>query len=223
MRRKGINVIEQHVEKVVLGVVALVLLLVLAFQFLGGPTQVELDRNRYTPDRAYTPLQDRARTLVGGMNNPEPELPERPAVSLSRAWEEAASTPAGPTTQIASLGRARGPGAVAGSQIEDAIVLGDGVFRFPVDVPAPRAVRGVSFPFTLHPREIVTNRDLASHVGEGQPFDIFAVTVEGSFSGLELREMFRTDPEPENPETAAVPREWWDDNIAVLRVEVERA
>lgn len=222
MRRKGISIFEQHVEKVVLGVVAFVLLAVLAVQFLGGPTRVELDRNRYTPDRAYTPLQDRARTLIGGMNNPSPELPERPAASLSLAWEEASSRPVGPTGQIAALGRARGPGAVAGMQTEEAIVL-DGRYRFPVDVPAPRTVRGVSFPFTLHPREIVTHRPLADRLGGSQPFDIFAVTVEGSFSGLELREMFRTDPEPENPETAAIPREWWDNNIAVMRVEVERA
>lgn len=222
MRRKGINVFEQHVEKIVLGVVALVLLLVLAVQFLGGPTQVELDRNRYTPDRAYTPLQDRATQLIAGMNNPSPELPERPTVSLSSAWEEAMDEQAGPATQIASLGRARGPGAVAGVGGEVTIDL-DGVYRFPVDVPAPSMVRGVAFPATIHPREVVRNSQLADRIDGDQPFDISAVTVEGSFNGLELREMFRTDPEPENPETAAVPREWWDDNIAVLRVEVERA
>lgn len=222
MRRKGINVIEQHVEKVVLGVVALVLLLVLAVQFLGGPTQVEVDRNRLTPDRAYNPLQDRARTLLAGMDSREPDLPERPTVSLSNAWQDAISAPVGPATQIASLGRARGPGAVAGAQVDEDRI-GEGVYRFPVDVPAPRAVRGVAFPFTLHPREIVANRELAAAVGDNQPFDIFAVTVEGSFSGLELREMFRTDPDPDNPESRAIPREWWDNNIAVMRVEVERA
>ena len=75
MKLKGINPLEQHVEKIVLGLVALVFVGVLAVQFLVSPNSVDYDGQPIPPDQVLTRLGDKAKGVLASMNDPDPTLP----------------------------------------------------------------------------------------------------------------------------------------------------
>ena len=95
MKLKGINPIEQHVEKLVLGVVALVLLAVLVIQFALPPQGVSVgSASDIPPEDALDPVADEAREAMRKPTNSPPErLPKRTRrsrgtrVTLSRQRE----------------------------------------------------------------------------------------------------------------------------------------
>ncbi|MFN9970643.1 MAG: hypothetical protein ACK58T_12155, partial [Phycisphaerae bacterium] len=65
MKLKGINPIEQHLEKAVVGVTGLVFLGVIAQQFLTQPNQVTVGNATLPPERAFEPVKQAADTLKG--------------------------------------------------------------------------------------------------------------------------------------------------------------
>ncbi|MFM7052730.1 MAG: hypothetical protein ACKOYN_11475 [Planctomycetota bacterium] len=74
MKNKGIPFIEQHVEKIVLGVAGAVFFSVVAWQFLGSPNSVKLDGASVAPGDIDAALADKTRILSSKMSGQQAPL-----------------------------------------------------------------------------------------------------------------------------------------------------
>src|SRR5687768_14857868 len=107
MKVKGINPIEQNVEKIVLGVAGAALLAVVAMQLLGGSTvEVEPSGPRRPLDQAYIPVKDAANGVVAQMTEENPRLPEVAVVDLLSEYNERAGQPVAVRPRIVAMGPA---------------------------------------------------------------------------------------------------------------------
>lgn len=232
MKLKGIKPIEQHVEKIVLGVVAVVFVAVLAMQMLGKPLTVKVDGKDERPENAVErSLADKARRSLeqmgrgaGVIGEGEDGLPavEGTGSGLASAWEgkfgvlsgtEFAVSPLVPASDYARIT------AREGDIPEDE--LGSILFE-PLTVPAPGKPMASVHLGTLDPFVVSQSPELAAFVPGEQPYDKATVTIEAVVDGTAIREKLESDPDGEASQYAAVPPSWWSDNIAVLSVEVER-
>ena len=107
MKLKGINPFEQHVEKLVLGLVSVVFLGVLAMQFLYSPNQVDIGGGkRVPPQNIYVELGREADQLLGQIEDPDPQPPEMEVPQLAAEFDAKlnGSTMVEPR-RVAALGR----------------------------------------------------------------------------------------------------------------------
>ncbi len=219
---KGINPIEQHIEKIVLGVVGVVFLGVVAMQFVGGGTKVSVDNQELDPDAAMAHVGRKAETLLTQVKNPSPELPEAPAMGIAEAWQQGRTV--GEPMQVASLMRNVGPVSADfdPSKINEDEITGD--YKYPaLAIAGPDKPQAVSFPFTLDPFEVASSPEVRAIVPVSQPFDIAAISVEASFDAEQLRATLSNDPDGEGRDFAPIPNQWWRDNVEVIEVHLERA
>jgi hypothetical protein len=223
MKTKGLPWIEQHVEKVVVGVVGVALVGIVGLQVLYQPNRVAVGKAQdLAPDQAFKPAEDAARVLRGKVETENPTLPPALNIDLPKTLADRLSKPAIPAPSIAALGAAA---LVAeGRSVEVAAV----VDYAPLAVPAPTGVVGATLAATIHPAEQVHHPDLAKVLPAAQPFDKVGVSVEGHFSGAALRDALLADPDGEG-KTQPIPRGYWQDPlrpeaamIDVVAVEMER-
>lgn len=223
MKTKGLPWIEQHVEKVVLGVVGVALVGIVGLQVLHQPNRVAVGKGQaLPPDQAFKPAEDAARALKGKVETDNPTLPPPLAIDLPKTLADRLARPVIPAANIAALGAAA---VVAeGRSVEVAAV----VDYAPLAVPAPTGVVGATLAATIHPAEQVHHPDLAKLLPSAQPFDKVGVSVEGHFSGAALRAALLADPDGEG-KTQPIPRGYWQDPlrtdvamIDIVAVEMER-
>lgn len=212
MKLKGIHPVEQHVEKMVLGVAAIGLLAGLAWQFVGSPNSVDVGNGkRVPPGGVFASLETEATTLLGQLQDETPSLPELTTPALGERFEAAlaaAATPEG--GRVAALGR--------GVAIE---VSGDAAATGPVmaaRVPAPGKPLATSQWGTADPAFAARYPAIAALLPESQPYDVPVVSVEVAFDGTALDAALRSADEGRRP----VPLRWWSGGVEVLDVEVER-
>ncbi|MEM1331054.1 MAG: hypothetical protein AAGG07_10875 [Planctomycetota bacterium] len=218
MKLKGINPIEQHIDKAVLGIVALVFLGALAFQFLPGRTNIEVGGESVPPERAFEPAEQAAERLKGRLAAAEPDLPELDVPDLVARFEQRRSvTPSREESAIA-LGRSLDLG------LDDAtpgeMVSGQTLAEFQPPAPAD-PIANVLYA-TIDPVAPLLIDGLAELLPTEQPFDLPGVTVEAAFSGAALAEALRRDPDGPSGEISSLPPSWWRDAVEVLDVEIER-
>lgn len=216
MKLKGINPLEQHVEKIVLVVVALFALAVFVFQFdvFGDPNAIDIKGQTVSPERAPDVVSDMARATEGQLNQERvPDLP--PPVSLIDVFED----------RLADAGHAGGVRIVLGVDGPD-IPTGPETPREPitgetfaaVTPPAPRNVVAAVHGGTIDPFEPIYHPELADHLPPEQPLDKRSVTVQATFDAAALRDLLR------NPSGgAAMPTSWWENEIEILDVEIVRS
>ena len=121
MKVKGMNPIEQHVEKLVLGVVAVVLLAVLAMQILGQPNQVDVGRAKVPPQNVFVELQRQAETLDSQIKDASPALPAVRSTDLVQRYDRALSQASDATLALAApLGPGVNIGAATGADMGSA-------------------------------------------------------------------------------------------------------
>ena len=222
MKLKGINPIEQHVEKIVLGVVFLVLLGVVTMQFLYQPNKIDVGGGRTVPpDQVYEPLKQQAATLQAQISEPDPQLPEVGQIDLAEAYERAAQNGLNAPTRLATtLATPSDAGPIIGDVA--AGVDTDSPIALPA-VPAPQNAVAVASWRTIDPYAAAELPGLVDAVraqgGDATgPLDLASVTVQASFSGAELRDALLSTPEG----SRAIPRSYWQGAVEILRVEVER-
>ena len=104
MKLKGINTIEQHVEKVVLGVVVVIFLGVLAMQFLLSPNSVQVGDRTYKPQQAFQPVEAKAQEVAAQLRAPTVELPAAESPDLMATFSSLLDQRVAPRERIASLG-----------------------------------------------------------------------------------------------------------------------
>ena len=216
MKVKGINPIEQHVEKIVLGLVFLALLGVLALQFLTQPNRVQAGNRAVPPQDVFVVLQRQAESIDSPIKDGSPALPPVQETDLvqryDRAFDEAA---AGPVRLAAPLGRGVNIAAATGADIGSAGPSSDevAVLRVP---ETSRPVAGAQWG-TLDPYALIEAPEYAAFVPDQQPYDFPSVTVEATFSGTDLREALAPE------QGVGIPRRFWQaTGMAVLGFEAER-
>lgn len=216
MKVKGINPIEQHVEKIVLALVALVLLGVLAIQFLTQPNEVEVGNRSVPPQDVYTVLEQQAQTLDGQLKDTNPVLPDVKQTDLVERYDRAFAEAADSSARLsAALGQGVNISASTGADITGAGPSSDQVAV--LGVPATTGVVAASQWGTLDPYALLAVPEYARYVPDQQPYDLPSVTVEAMFSGTALRDALTP------PDGVGVPRRFWSaTGIAILGFEVER-
>lgn len=216
MKVKGINPIEQHIEKIVLVLVALVLLVVLAMQFLTQPNTVDTGNRSVPPQNVYVELQRQAETLDSQLKDASPALPAVQTTDLVARYNQAFEQGSGgPERLTAALGQGFSVAAATGTDISGAGPSSDEVAVLTVP-PTPAPVAGSQWG-TLDPYALVAVPEYAAFVPEEQPYDFASVTIETTFSGTALRDALSP------PAGAGVPRRFWQaTGMGILGLEVER-
>lgn len=217
MKLKGINPIEQHIEKIVLVVVFTIFLAVLALQFLWHPNRVQIgNAEPVPPERAFDVVEQRAKQVQARMQaTPEPlEVAlENPADEFRQALA-ASVAPAPRTTAMGQPVTVEGIG--AGAEISADIRVAA------VEIPAPTRPVAASFWSTLDPGEVVASEELRKLVPAEQPFDKVAVSVEARFDGAALLEALVSDPDGEEGPLSPLPPNWWRSGLEIVTVSLER-
>ncbi|MCC6285426.1 MAG: hypothetical protein IT439_09015 [Phycisphaerales bacterium] len=227
MKLKGVGIVEQHIEKAVLGVVVLVFVAVLAMQFVGGGNKVKIDKQSYPIQRGYEPIVKRAQEVAARMRDPNPSvLPEVAPLGLGAQWAEALQDGPGIPQRLAAIAPRFGPGAADGARlaVDPGATSGEYMYQAIV-VPAPGTPHGVPFRSTLDPIGVAMNRDLENICRAqgltGQPWDASAVTVQTTFNGAALAQSLANDPDGSGTRYAALPEAWWRGNVEVLEIQYE--
>lgn len=216
MKLKGINPIEQHIEKILLALMALVLLGVFALQFLTQPNQVSVGSRSIPPQNIYVELENQAKSLDSQLKDQSPALPSVPPIDLVERYDASLAGAEGSLAQLsAPLGR--------GVDIADSV--GGGFERqgpsdetiSPLTVPVTKSVVAASQWGTLDPYAVETVPAYAAYVPDQQPYDLASVTIESVFSGTALREALSGD------RGAGIPRRFWQaSGVSIMGFEVER-
>jgi hypothetical protein len=216
MKVKGMNPIEQHIEKIILALVALVLLGVLAMQFLTQPNQVDVGNRPVPPQNVYVELQRQAENLDSQLKDANPALPEVRDTDLVQRYDRALSQATDSALALsAPLGRGVDIGAATGADMGVAGPSSDKVAA--LSVPRSTTPVAASQWGTLDPYALLAVPEFAQLVPAEQPYDLPSVTIETTFSGTALRDALTESG------GVGIPRRFWAaTGMQILGVEVER-
>ncbi|MDX2148616.1 MAG: hypothetical protein SFZ23_13955 [Planctomycetota bacterium] len=214
MKLKGIPVIEQHVEKIVVGVVGAVFVGVLGMQFAFQPNQVKVGNNApLPPDRVLEPVVEEARRVEAMVATESPRMPEMNRAPMLDGFRQSLAQGVAPAPRIAALGR--------GLPFGERIDVGSGDARFAdISIPAPGAPVAASFWTTIDPLEVALVPEIATVLPSQQPFDKGVVSVQTTFSGEALRQALDTDPDGDGPLQPV--RRAWREEMEILAVRLQR-
>lgn len=214
MKLKGINVLEQHCEKIVVGVIGVGLVGVLGWQLL-DQTKIKVGKGDPVPiQNAFQPVESAATKLISEMEQQNPTFPTSPDVTPLSGFSQSLASGVSPAGTLPAMGHAfaLGGGSVAPT--------GDALYTTAV-VPAPTKIFAASFRGTIDPMETVSTKELGAFLPKEQPFDKAAATIEAVFDGKALRASLEADPDGTGP-ISALPIDWWLDKVEIINVVVER-
>ncbi len=221
MKLKGINPLEQHADKIVMGVFVLFLLFVVVVQagLLGGTRTVKVGTRDVPIDKADDAVKELAIARKARLDSDQvnPSVPE----SLPRVQERFQAAMSGegalqvPASALAMIGTSSVlDWGSAGGALPSGD-LGDAEYS-PVTPPAPsKPVAGIH-EGTIDPIEVArVGADLEKWLPKAQPFDARIVSVQTGFDAARLRAMFS---EPGGG-SAPIPNALWQGRVEILDVE----
>lgn len=216
MKLKGITTIEQHVEKIVLGVFALFALAMLVLQFMGtNEIKIPGQKTGSPPDQAADWVSKEAQRVLNSLEaSTTPELPSLPPLQDQfRTMVERA-----PRSEALALAQPYGGESIAttdGTQV----IQGAGERNYvEVAPPAPTEVVAHVYEGTVDPFEPVRVPELAAFLPAQQPFDLRFVSVQASFDAAALvRQATQGTSDGE-----ALPQAWVQGRMELLSVELVR-
>lgn len=216
MKLKGINPIEQHVEKFVLVGVSAVFLIVVAMQFLLEPNKVKVGSSDMPPGRAFEPIEQRASQVRAAMEAKDLDLPKPPSGDLLRRFQARVDGPLGSRQTLPPLGptvalQGAGPSFVP----KDAAPIAE------PKIPPPASVLARAHWSTFDPTVPLNIPELKDLLPKAQPLDAPAVTIEASFDGAALKAALAADPDGDGG-SRPLPANWWRDNTEILALSLER-
>lgn len=218
MKRKGINPLEQHAEKAVVGVFLIAAAGVFALQIV-QPVKVSVESNRVSPERAYERVASRADEIGGRLRTDRlPDgLPEAPA-NIAADLDKRLRAPASHSQKlVGALGRPN-----SGMAGAEGPAGGEGLPTYALLIP-PTTGKPVAAEHraTLDPLVVASVPSLAAHLPPSQPYDARVVSVSARFPTDQLVQRLSEDPDGSGP-AQAPPRFWWLNAMAVLDVRLER-
>jgi len=219
MSLKGVKAVEQHVEKIVLGVVAVLFLSVLSIQFLGGPNTIQVGNQDVAPADAFKPAERMARVVIAKVEQadlPPDAIPE--PLHLAERFKDRLKAPVVPSRVMASaLGR---PLDIQGGS-EATVRVGEERRYVEPTAPAPTGIIAALTQSTIDPYEAIAVPGLADLLPDEQPFDKVSISVEGAFDGTALKAMLQRDPDGPGG-LSPIPTTWWRGVISILAVQAQR-
>ena len=219
MKPKGINFFEQHVEKIVVGVLGAAALGVIAMQFVGRQNTVTVNNRPVAPDQAYELLRREAETVRARLREtsvPESAPTSVPALSADMERVVTAgvspapmlSAPLTPPMLVTSIGTRSG--------FDDA----DAPKFAPLRPPAPTRPVAAVVGGALDPLIVARHPALASLTSSEQPYDLRAVSVQATFPAAAMVAALEATPRDAGKQT--IPRFYWMNRLEVLDVVLER-
>ena len=218
MKLKGISVVEQHVEKIVLGVFAVILLGAFAWQFIGNPNAVQVGTQTVSPDKAPDIVRDMARTVKGKLESPTaPPVPEQPSIleEVRSGLAQSAQPPA--PIRLAGLVGGSAPLAPRPVTPGGQAPASEGEMFAVFTPPAPTGVTWAMHEGTIDPVLPMRVKEAAAFLPKEQPFDKRSVTVRATIDAKAIREGLQR-PTGGQP----LPAAWWNAKVEVLDVELQR-
>ncbi|MBX3388553.1 MAG: hypothetical protein KF691_03755 [Phycisphaeraceae bacterium] len=216
MKLKGINPIEQHVEKIVVVLAGVALLAVIAQQFLTNPNEVKIGGDTVSAARAYEPVKRAANVLKSKLDASTPPLPDgfdSAGKDMKGEWEKLVKGAIAPRKSLPALGPAVALGATN-------VIVTDATFA-EVALPQPAPAVAAAFWSTISPDETAAYPELAALLPKEQPFDHPFVSVESTIDIRSLVDSLQSDPDGAGP-LEAMPQGWWREGIEAVSVEAER-
>ncbi|MFI4917334.1 MAG: hypothetical protein ACIAS6_12615 [Phycisphaerales bacterium JB060] len=213
MKLKGVGFFEAHIEKLLLGLMVAVAAGVVVMQFSTNPNAVNIGNQELRPERAYDPVERKAQEVDARMSATDVSPPEVDGrTAMLTEVDDRVMGAVSPQPRITAMG--------APAEIDEALFKGqaEDVEYAVVTPPAPSQPVVASYAGTLDPSLLAENEDLAAIVGPAQPFDIAMVSVEVTYDGTELAEMFRSGG---TGEIRSIPINWRR-NIEALGLQLER-
>jgi hypothetical protein len=217
MKLKGVNPIEQHIEKIVLALMLVLLLGVLAMQFVQRPNDIDVGNRTVSPDQVFTVLESQANLLNSQITDLSPTLPELKPVDLVERYNSAFENASGGTMQLsAALGKGVDITGATGTTVFVPTVSEGPVAA--LTVPITSTPVAASMWSTLDPYAVVQVPEFEAYIPAAQPFDFPSVSIEASFNGKDL-EAALMGQDGGN----AIPRRFWSANgLAILGFEAQR-
>lgn len=219
-KKNRINPLEAHFEKAILVVVCVVLLAVVAMQFLTQPNAVQVGGSStpVPPDRVFEPIREEAEAVLAQMRSVDPPLPEVPEQNVAERFAQVSTLDIADSIQVTMMGDS-----VSLERREIGPAGGDAstVYAMPA-LPAPANVVAATYRATIDPYVAINNEELRALLPAEQPFDAVAVSVEGLIDGQALSESMEADPDGDEGPMRPLPLSWWRGNLELLGVEVER-
>lgn len=218
MKLKGVNPIEQHIEKMVLGLVFLILLGVIALQFVTTPNNIDDGGRSIAPAQVYTALEQQANQLQSQITDLNPTLPDVKPVDLVQRYDNAfENSGAKRLTLSSSLGQGVDIAAATGTVTSDIEISTSGPLAA-LAVPATSTPVASSQWATLDPYALLEVPEYADYIPAQQPYDFPSISVEATFSGTDLKAVLDG-----TSGGSAIPTRYWSTTgIAILGFEAER-
>ena len=218
MKLKGVNPFQQHVEKIVLGIVLIILLGVISLQFVTQPNVVKDSGRTIAPAQVFTSLESQANQLQSQISDLSPALPDVQPVDLVRRYDSAFEN-AGATrlTLSSPLGQGVDISQATGTDIRQV----QGSTSGPVaalNVPKTSTPIVASQWATLDPYAVEVVPEYVNFIPAQQPFDFASISIEATFSGTDLEAVLTGESGGK-----AIPRRFWSaTGIAIMGFEAER-
>lgn len=213
MKNKDIGFLQQHLEKIVLGVAVLFALVVVALYYLGNPYAVSVGgRDGVSPDEVMDVVLQRAKRLEQEVNKPDSPLPATPVPPYTREFVTRSNR--------LPLSEARFASPIGRTGIDQN--------AFDIDIE----VRTVELPPIPAPRDVVARagqdvlveqvdpqitNELIQLIGDRQPRDFPYVSAQATFSIEDLENAFLAIPADRR-----VPERYWKGRLALTAVELQR-
>ncbi|MBL8744955.1 MAG: hypothetical protein JNK58_01220, partial [Phycisphaerae bacterium] len=222
MKIKGINPLERHVEKFVLGVFALFVLAVLLMQtgLVGGGRMVRVGSSERPIDQAIEGVKELALQRQARLQSDQvaPAIPAS-MPDPARVFEEAFARSTTPVGTLAALGQPalRLGDAAAGAPGGIALPKGGDIKYAAMKVSKPSTPIATVFEGTIDPIEVAEiGSPLASHLPAAQPFDLRAPSIEATFDAEALRKSIES---PTDEGVLPLPPALWQGKVELVDVE----
>lgn len=221
MKLKDVGFFQRHLEKVLLGAVAVFALTVIGIYLVGDPFTVEINNRRVAPGEVSAVVAQRAAELQRRLND-EQSLGDREAVpeppDLTTGFRSVLVRQPDRFAQLWPIGA--GPMPLAAFEPPEGIDT-------PYYVPRPQMPENViarpSYgALGRQPQEMgsAVYRRIVDLVGHEEPRDFRYASVGGEFNVDEWRR--KLEQKPEDAEGAQLRRLWWARMVGVAGVFVER-
>lgn len=218
MKLKGISTVEQHIEKIVLGVFVAFAMAMLVLQVMREPNTAELQGGKkVTPATASEAVSEMAKSVNSQLDSQTtPAIPKTP--ELEQEFVKLLSQTGGesPMRLVERWGD-ESENAIATKPTESS-GGGDNLYFEPVP-PAPTGIVAHLYEGTIDPVEPLRFPELAKFLPAKQPYDTRFVSVEGVFDAAALREELKREADKRD----ALPSSWWTGRTEILDVELVRA
>lgn len=220
MKIKGISLVEQHIEKVVLLVAVVGLLLVAGWELVARPNRVQMDAKEVDPGQVDVVLKERADALAAKLRDDaklDEDVLAQPAPRIASDFES-------------SLG-----GRVSTTQNLPRLAAGVGKALLPIDLGSDTWYYEPKVPTAIILTEVVQTADaladaaltqhpeLASRFSNAAaPKDIVWTTPAAVIDPKAIRDELRRADASATPPRVQVPTPWYNDSLYVLDVRFQR-